>query len=554
MSARVHDVVVVGSGAGGGPLAFALSRAGFDVLVLEKGPRHDPAAYRHDEVWMGLRPHFWRPSPDDDPHVVVDHADGGAAPERSSLGWIGSCVGGGTAHMSGSFYRFHPDDFRLRERLGPFEEVADWPFGYAELEPYYARAEWEAGVSGAAGANPHEGPRSRPYPMPPLESHPFAAAFEAACRRVGAHPFPTPRGINSRPYQGRPACSYCDFCVGYGCPTGARGGTEAALLPRAEATGRCTVRSGAMVHRVCVGADGRADGCLYLDADGAEHRVRARVVCVCASAVESARLLLLSASPRFPDGVANGSGLVGRHLQLHTGSAGRGRFAAHRVPEWACAPPTRVGRSVMDHYFLPPGVSPWPKGGLHRFDVAERRPVATAHATAFAGGGVLWGEALREALEERFRGGREVEFEVFQDFVPTAGTRVELDGEVTDRWGLPAARIHLDVPEHHRAAGRWLVERGLELLEAMGADELTAHGAGYTSRVMAHGTCRAGTDPRASVLDPFCRAHEVPNLFVVDGSFMPTSGGAPSTLTILANSFRVADFIADRARTGEVAR
>jgi choline dehydrogenase-like flavoprotein len=166
---------------------------------------------------------------------------------------------------------------------------------------------------------------------------------------------------------------------------------------------------------------------------------------------------------------------------------------------------------------------------------------------------MLWGAALTRRLREHFGDGRDVEFESFQEFIPNQATRVELDPAVTDRWGGPAARLHLYEPDHHARAGAWLVERGLELLDAAGADDVAARGIGYTVKVMAHGTCRAGADPATSVLDGFCRAHEVPNLFVVDGSFMPTAGGAPSTLTILANSFRTADYILDRARTGDLA-
>lgn len=552
----MRDAVIVGSGAGAGPLALRLSQAGWNVLVLEKGPRYTPADYRHDELLFAERPGFWTPRVEDDPHVLVDHTAGDARPVLSTLGWIACCVGGGTEHMGATLYRFHPDDFRLRRRFGEYLEVADWPYGYDELEPWYAMAEWEVGISGEGGANPHEGPRSRPYPMPPLPCHPLAARLDEAARRLGVHAFPTPRAINSRPYGGRPACSDCDFCAGYGCPTGARGTSGWALLARAEATGRCTVRANAMVTEVTVGRDGLASGCVYLDAEGTEHRVRARLVCVCASAVESARLLLRSRSPRFPQGLANGSGRVGRHLHLHAASAGRGRFRRDRHPAALLDARTSIlGRSVMDHYFLPAGVSDFPKGGLLRFDMERPNPIGGAQRAARGEDGrLLWGEPLARRVREHFRDWREVEFEVFQEFIPNAGTRVELDPAVTDRWGLAAARLHLFEPEHHRRAGAWVTERGLELLRAAGADEVAARGIGYTVKVMAHGTCRAGTDPATSVLDGFCRAHEVPNLFVVDGSFIPTAGGAPSTLTILANSFRTAAYILDRAPTGDLAR
>jgi choline dehydrogenase-like flavoprotein len=550
---QVRDVLIIGSGAGGGPLALRLSQAGLDVLVLEKGPHYRRADYRHDEVAMATHRGFFVPKVSDEPHVVVDGTDSSVRARLTTLGWTACCVGGGTAHMGAALYRFHPDDFRVRSRLGSFESVADWPYAYDELEPYYAIAEREIGVAGVGGLTPVEGPRSAPFPMPPLRSHPIAGALDDACATLGVHAFPTPRGINSRPYGGRPACTFCDFCAGFGCPTGARGSTQEALLSRAQQTGRCEIRALAMVRAITTDHRGQATGCLYLDADGGEHEIRARVVCVCCSAVESARLLLLSSSSRFPDGLANGSGMVGRNLQFHTGSAARGRFRYDRHS--AALRHDRnpfIGRSVMDYYFLPGGVSPFAKGGLLRFDFERQTPIARAQRIARTTSGYVWGAPLRKRLREHFCDYRDVELEVFHDFVPNDATFVSLDPRVRDKWGLPVARIALSVVDHHRRAGEWLVDRGREILDAMGADESAARDIGYVTDVMAHGTCRSGSDPCTSVVDPFCRAHEVPNLFVVDGSFMPTSGGAPSTLTILANSFRSADHILGEARRGSL--
>jgi choline dehydrogenase-like flavoprotein len=548
----MRDALVIGSGAGGGPLALTLARQGLDVLVLEKGPAHAPEDYLHDELAMSTKRGFFVPRIEDDPHTVL--LPGKTKSERTHLGWVASCVGGGTAHMGGYLYRFHPDDFRMRSRFGEHEELADWPFGYDELEQYYTRAEWEVGVSGTAGTNPFEGPRSRPYPMPPLDSHPLTSQLDASCERLGLHPFPTPRAVNSQPYQGRPACAYCRSCGGFGCAVGARGSTQAALLPRAEATGRCEVRSGAMVREITIGPDGRATGCVYLDNNGQELAVQARVVCVCCSAVESARLLLLSRSSRFPDGLANGSGLVGRHLQLHGVSLGEGRFRYDRHDDKPLRHPHPfLGRSLMDHYFLPAGVSDLPKGGLLRFGLPTAGPITVGRSLAHANGSLVWGSELKARIREYFCDYRTLYFEVFQDFVPNAQTFIDLDPEVKDRWGLPVARIHLQPSRHQQIAGRWLQERGLEVLAGMGADELLPGVCGATATFLVHGTCRAGEDAETSVLDPYCQAHEVPNLFVVDGSFMPTSGGAPPTLTILANSFRVADHLVERARRGELA-
>ena len=567
----MKDVVIIGSGAGGGPLARSLSQSGMDVLVLEKGPRYSRQDYDHDE---GLQPRGFTPSLDEDPHTVVTRKT--TTPLLTNLGWIASCMGGGTEHMGGYFYRFHPDDFRMKSRFGDFEELADWPYGYEELEPYYVRAEWEIGVAGSAGANPFAGPRSRPYPLPPLDAHPVASKLEEACRGRGLHPFPTPRSINSRPYQDRPPCAYCGVCASYGCPVGARG-TSRELLCRAEATGRCEVRTGAMVREITVSRDGQASGCVYLDHEGREQEVRARVVCVSCSAVESARLLLMSKSPRFPDGLANGSGLVGRHLQFHGVTMGWARLPRRKHPEIMRSQHPMVGRSVMDHYFLPEGVSDIAKGGLLRFGRAPERvltpgefrspvefrpigssstpadttpadtmPASTAPASTAPASTAPAEPSLRTAPETDHMS---VYFEVFHDFIPNAGTWTELETEVRDRWELPVARIHLDLPGHHRRAGGWVMQRAFEIFDDLGAENMVPTDVGGTSAYLVHGTCRAGNDPEKSVLNGFCQAHEVPNLFVVDGSFMPTSGGAAPTLTILANSFRTADHIAARFKS-----
>jgi choline dehydrogenase-like flavoprotein len=543
------DILIIGSGAGGGPLALVLARAGLDVLVLEKGPLFRREDFRRQDE-IDLREGAYFPRLDEDPHTVVTPRT--QQPVHTLLGWTASCVGGGTVHMGSFLYRFQPEDFRMRSRCGPYEEVADWPFGYDELEPWYALAEREVGLSGLAGVSPFEAWRSGPYPMPPLPAHPLTASLEAACRRRGLHPFPTPRGINSEPYQGRPACAPCDFCTGFGCPTGARGSSQEALLARAEETGRCRILPKAMARQITLDAQGRATGCLWLDENGEEHEVRARVVCVCCSAVESARLLLLSKSSLFPDGLANDHGLVGRHLQFHGTTMGYGLFRRDRHPELPLAARRPfLDRSLLDHYVLPPGVGEIDKGGLIRFGLAQVQPMAEAQQIATEGGRLLWGEALAARMRQHFVEERRIEFEVFHDFFPNARTFVALDPDVRDKWGLPVARLHLDLPSHQRVAGHWVGQRALEILDDLGADETGYHIVGGTSSYLVHGTCRAGNDPATSVLDEHCRAWAVPNLFVVDGSFMPTSGGAAPTLTILANSFRVADHILARARRGE---
>lgn len=545
----VHDALVIGSGAGGGPLAARLADAGWDVVLLEKGPLHRREDYPSDEV-TATRRGFFTPDFIDEPHTLV-RGDGPVMP--TALGWVGNSVGGGTVRMGGFFYRFHPDDLRMASRYGAYESLADWPYDYDELEPYYTRVEHDLGVSGCAGANPFEGARSAPYPLPPLDTHPLTADLEDACRRLGWHPFPTPRAILARPYRGRPGCSYCGFCAGFGCRTGAKSSVQESYIDRALATGHCDLRPDAMVREVTVDDRGRASGCVYVDADGVAHAVHARIVCISCSAVESARLLLLSTSPQFPNGLANRSGLVGRHLQFHAFSNGRGRFryAHHRDKPLADGHPF-LECSVADHYFLPDGISDLPKGGLIRYGFPAASPIAAAMRAAEEKPSLLWGERLEQRLLEYFHDYLTIDFEIFHDFIPNDRTFVTLDPEVRDKWGLPAAQIHLDIPAHHRVAGGWLVDRALEALTEMGADEVQPEEVGEVASFLVHGTCRAGRNRAHSVLNAHCRAHDVPNLFVVDGSFMPTSGGAAPTLTILANSLRTADHIVARAKVGDL--
>ena len=529
-----YDAILVGSGAGGGALAFALAGAGQKVLVLEKGPRFSRHDYRHQPG--GLTPGQFVPSVETDPHTVSTRRT--TTPLRTNLGWISSCVGGGTVHMGAYFYRFHPDDFRMVSRFGPYEQNADWPYSYDELEPYYSAAEWAVGVSGLAGSDPFEGKRSRPYPLPPLEAHSFAPALEAACQRRGLHPFPTPRAIASRPYEGRPGCAYCDRCASWGCPVGARGTSQEALLARAEASGLCQILPDSHVFEITTDTRGQATGVRYFTRDEhgelREEQALARMVFVCASAIESARLLLLSRSPLFPDGLGNEHGLVGRHLQFHAVSMGQALFELGSSDAAALLgdPHPFLGRSVMDHYFLPEGISDLAKGGVLRFGMAPQVP---------GGPGLAPNENQRLLY-----------FEAFHDFLPNAGTYVELDTEVKDQFGLPVAHIHLDLPAHHRRAGRWLADRAFDVFEDLGALEGLTTDVGGTSSYLVHGTCRAGKDPATSVLDPFCRVHALPNLYVVDGSFLPTSGGAAPTLTILANALRTADHVLERSRRGEL--
>lgn len=549
MKDECFDAVIIGSGAGGGPLALSLSQAGFQVLVLEKGPRYSRDDYVHDEIKMSIQTGFFEPVLSEEPHILCTKGRS----EPSLTGWVGRCVGGATTIMGAALYRFHELDFQMKSAFGDYDELEDWPYTYDSLERFYGKAEWTIGISGDSTQNCWR--RSVPFPLPPLKAHSAATIFDQVCHRLGLHPLATPRAINSEPYDGRAACHYCSTCTGYGCPYGARGSTQETMLDRAEQTGNCKIFAEAMVREILVSPQGRAQGCVYIDSEGLEHKILGKIICICCSAVESARLLLLSQSGLFPDGLANGTGLVGRHLQFHAVSSAKGRFSRK---EWRRAEQSEeryyvLGRSLMDYYFLPDAPSAIPKGGLLRFEIVRPRPITTAQILAWEdSGSPLWGQPLKRKLREYFQNTVEIECEVFHDFIPTAANYMDLDPAVRDKWGLPVARIHLEEPAHQKIAGAWLIHKGVEILNEMGAETVKILETGGSVPFLVHGTCRAGKDPAKSVLNEFCQSHEVRNLFVVDGSFMPTSGGAPPTLTILANSFRTASYIVSNSHTGQI--
>jgi choline dehydrogenase-like flavoprotein len=535
------DVCIIGSGAGGAPMALALGRAGFKVVVLEKGRHYRPQDFIHDEI-LNSRRNFFMPLPWEEPHLMRQGAKGRY--ERTTAAWTANCVGGGTVHMSGFFYRLKPVDFRLRSTLGPVpgSTVADWPISYEELAPFYDRAEAELGVSGEAVPHPFAEPRAGPYPLPPLDVHPVAGEIDKVCQAMGWHSLPTARGILSRPYRGRAPCSYCALCGSYGCETGAKSGTNASLIPAALATGHVELRPGCMARTVEVDKQGRAKSVVYLDANGVAQEQPAKVVVVSCTAVESARLLLNSTSSRFPRGLANGSGLVGKNLIFSSFGESHATFRVSKqagARPWLKDPSPFVNRSVQDFYLLPDARYGFRKGGTLGFMWTHPNPIHAAVGLAGKGPAAVFGKALKERMRD-YRDSRILQFEVYAEYLPTPGSYVSVSDEVKDKYGIPVAAITVERHPMDLAATRFLVERGEEILLRLDPDDVRRVSTSGETTILQHGTCRFGSDPATSVLDKHCRAHEVPNLYVVDGSFMPTGGSVPSTLTIAANSFRVA--------------
>ena len=539
------DFVVVGSGAAGGVMARELAQAGFGVVVMEQGPRFGSADFEHDELkyWFD---HGLTNRPAESPQTFRRTPDQQAAAPDPFM-WLplsyARMVGGSTVHFTANFWRFHEIDFHERSVLGaiPGAALEDWPISYAELEPYYAKVEWEIGVSGLAGTHPNEPPRSRPYPMPPMPVKSSGVLLERGARKLGLHPFPAPLAIASQPYRGRPACVHCGFCMGFGCEAQAKGSTLYTMIPEAEATGRCEVRSSSYVFRVATGRRGRVTGVHYFDGRRREHFQKARAVVLCANGAETPRLLLMSASAQFPDGLANSSGLVGKHLMFNQGAETFGVFE-HELNEYKSVQATRV---VHDFYDSDPRRGFYGGGGI------DARIGPNPAAWALSGPpGRQWGAAYKEHLREF---PRTMLAQGHTTSLPVAANSVSLDPALKDAWGLPAMRCtYQDHPDDLRFAA-WLQDRAAEILAAAGALKVWRTPVAESGlAVHLLGTCRMGNDPQRSVVDRFHRTHDIPNLFLCDGSSFVTSGRGQPTMTIQALAFRAAEHIAGFARRNEV--
>src|ERR1700730_18230803 len=333
MATEKTDVVIVGMGAAGAVLAAELGKAGMKVTGLERGPRLSTSDFKPQDELRFLQRQDLRPNPKRQPVTWRPNAKTRATPLRSLS--YGNQAGGGTVHYGAVSWRFHADDFRARshtiERYGAAavpadSSLADWPLSYADLEPFYDRAEYEIGVSGKAGnllgqkitgGNVFEAPRRREYPLPPLQADQSGVLFDEAARKLGYHPVSPPPEVLSHAYRGRQGCTYCGFCQAFGCHVGAKSSTLVTKLPEADATGNFKLVTGAMCHRVDSDNSGRVTGVSYYGPDGSDNGIEAELVILAPFTYDNTRLLLLSKTDKFPNGLANSSGHLGKHIMAH---------------------------------------------------------------------------------------------------------------------------------------------------------------------------------------------------------------------------------------------
>lgn len=553
------DVCIVGSGAAGSVMAYALGRAGFSVLVLEAGPRFDPAHYdMHQPDWE-LRPVVFEPTAAErsksrystGPSEVLDpsyqhlrswtEADGvlitsghRVAPRVHRV----KGVGGTTLHYQGEAHRFSPYGFQSASQLG---YAQDWPLTYDALAPYYDEVERLLGVAGDH-RNPFKAPRG-PFPNPPHALSCASLTVKRGFDRLGLHLHPNSLAILSRPTDDRMACVYCNGCS-RGCMTRAKSSADVAVLPKAEATGRVTVRPNCAVFRVTLNAQGRADGVLYFDHEKREHRVDAKSVVLAAGALETPRLLLNSSSRLFPDGLANRSGAVGRYFMetlYHTTTA---LFREPLHSYQGLQIDSRAwddNRSTSTRGFA---------GGVVLGVSASSLLGPVTYALAVAKG---WGATHKAFMRQYF--GHAVTVFANGEQLPHADNRVELDSDVKDFYGLPVAKITTRLRENDVRMLSFMRERCRAVADAAGAERIIGDESAYDISSITHmgGTCRMGSDPTTSVVDAFGQTHDVPNLYVVDSSCFVTQGGGDSpSLTIQALALRAAAQFVARAQRGEL--
>jgi choline dehydrogenase-like flavoprotein len=568
----MSTIIVVGSGAGASVVAWHLATTGHDVLILEKGRNLlrglgspegvGPVPFGNDEVKAGRA--FENQDSVLEPRTARTQSEAAQGVERSFVGDVNdlpTTVGGGTIHWDAKTPRFWRQDFKGRSLYGPVAgaNVADWPLTYEELAPYYDEIERRLGVQGDADKMPPRSrdqmPRSGPFPMPP--NPPMLAGLRLAegARRLGYTAYPFPMAVNSTTYDGRPPCNSCGFCSGFGCPISARGGAAVSFLHHALAAG-ARLRPRSFVHRVDM-SGGRATGVSWLDPSGVEHHEAADVVVLAASAIETARLLLLS-------NIGNRSGQVGRNLMFHLFTVA-GALFTDDLHAWR-GPSTTF---VIDDFVgpdRPPAAAtaglPYVKGGL-----CETGGTTTAGPLSEAGLYTSvpnsWGVPLKRAMREALWRKHVVGLSMVGEDLPQEANRVDLDPHVKDVLGLPVPRITYSNHNFELVASSFYGPKLAALCGAApgavgssfipvgavaaqtGASSSALAGAASTAHIM--GTCRMGDDPARSVTDGFGRLHDVENVWVADGALFTSSGGFNPTLTIMALALRAARAVAGQA-------
>jgi choline dehydrogenase-like flavoprotein len=505
-------VVIIGSGAGGGTLANELCQKGIPVVVLEAGATQSSAAFVNDE-WKSFSQLAWldKRTTSGNWRVAKDFPNLPA--------WICKTVGGTTTHWAGASLRFQEHEFRARTVYGDLAgaNLMDWPVTLAELEPYYARAEDKMGVTRTNG-------------IPGLPGNNNFKVMYAGATKLGYKEVNTGHmAINSQPRDGRGRCMQLGFCF-QGCKSGAKWSTLYTELPKAEKTGKLDLRPQSHVVRIEHDDAGKVTGVVYFDKDGNQQRQKARIVCVAGNSIETPRLLLLSASPMFKDGLANSSGQVGRNYMRHmTGSV----YAQFRQPVNMYRGTTMAG-IVRDEARLDTT-----RGFVGGYEM-ETLSLGIPFMAAFLNPGG-WGAEFADYMDNytHLAG-----MWLVGEDMPREDNRVTLNADVKDKWGNPVPNVHFDDHPNDIAMREHAFTQGQRVYAAAGATK-SFRTPPYPSTHNL-GTCRMGASARDSVCNAHGQTHDVANLFISDGSQFTTGGSENPTLTIVTLAIRQAEYIAQQ--------
>jgi choline dehydrogenase-like flavoprotein len=525
MSDDVADVLIIGAGASGAAVAWSLAETRMRIVCLEQGDWVNPSDYPTNSAnWesQGFGP--WNI----DPNVrglETDYPINNDDSECSVVNFNG--VGGSTILYGAHFPRLHPSDFKVRSLDGVAD---DWPIDYATLEPYFAENDRMMGVSGIAG-DPMYPPKDPP--LPPIAMGLVGETLARGYNELGWHWWPSDSAIISEPYADRDRCRYLGPCLS-GCSQGGKSSTDITYWPKAVQRG-VELRTRCRVREITLDERGVADGVIYYDENGNECRQRAEIVVMACNGVGTPRILLNSKSSRFPDGLANSSGLVGKNLMFHVFGFVQGGFEerldSHKGPIACC---------ILSKQFYETDAS---RGFVRGYNMQITRgsgPLGTA-MQGFATGTVPWGKGHHEAFAKQFD--HTAAIGIVGEDLPEEHNTVTLDPELVDGNGIPAPKITYKYSENSLKLVQHGLERGEEVMRAAGATDVMSVGPLRPTGWHLMGTARMGDDPATSVVNSWGRSHDVKNLFVVDGSIFVTSGGVNCASTIQACALYIADSI-----------
>jgi len=523
----MYDLCIIGSGAGAAPLIYEFTKAGKSVAVIEKGKHYKRDDFSKDEIAYTKRDIF-TPSLQEEYHTIVKNKRLYSSFEADFSFWNGSLVGGSSNFMSGYFHRLDSDDFRLLSKYGAIEgaNIVDWPIDSHDMQKYYDKVERLVGVSGLKS------------PYPPTLEHSISKLIDTTAKDLCMDIKQTKRAILTKNMHSRESCYYSNYCGSYGCSSGAKGSALEALINPVLGLKNLTLLCESFAIRL-IEKNNNVDQVVYIDTKTQkQHKLQAKLFIVACGAIESSRLLLNSKSQSFPNGLANNSANVGKNLLFSAGGIVEATFDHTTMP---------LVQLLEQGYFINryfEDLYKHKKGGMIEFVFEHANPIRKADRHKWdSSNNLLWGEKLYEKLYEKFTQQRVLNAEIFNDWIPHDKCYVSIDEKHKDKYGVNVARVAIDAHPHNSRVAQHLAKQAIKVFKAMGAKEIQNKITTLPPTNLQAGGCRFGDDAKTSVLNKYCQSHEVKNLFVTDGSFMPTGGSIPYTFTIYANAFRVAQYI-----------